>query len=68
MDEHEIMAAVLAGPDAIIAADPAGLIVYWNPAAERIFGYSTADAVGRLVGSDHPGAAAGPALAGLASR
>ena len=33
--------------DAIIAADPAGSIVLWNPAAERIFGYTKGEALGR---------------------
>lgn len=33
--------------DAIIAADEEGTIFFWNPGAERIFGYTSADAVGR---------------------
>ena len=33
--------------DAIIAADKEGAIRFWNPGAERIFGYSRAEAVGR---------------------
>ena len=33
--------------DAIIAADREGTIAFWNPGAERIFGYSRAEAVGR---------------------
>jgi PAS domain S-box-containing protein len=33
--------------DAIIAADKEGTIIFWNPGAERIFGFSTAEAVGR---------------------
>jgi len=33
--------------DAIIAADKEGTIIFWNPGAERVFGYSTAEAVGR---------------------
>ncbi|EDP63503.1 multi-sensor hybrid histidine kinase [alpha proteobacterium BAL199] len=32
--------------DAIIAFDPAGTIVAWNPAAERLFGIVTTDAIG----------------------
>jgi PAS domain S-box-containing protein len=35
------------GSDAIVAADQAGIISFWNPGAERIFGYTSADAVGR---------------------
>jgi PAS domain S-box-containing protein len=33
--------------DAIIAADRDGVIHFWNPGAERIFGYSRDEAVGR---------------------
>ena len=36
-----------AAGDAIIAAGPDGSIVFWNPAAERIFGYSESEALGR---------------------
>jgi PAS domain S-box-containing protein len=33
--------------EAIIAADREGIICFWNPGAERIFGYAAADATGR---------------------
>ena len=33
--------------DAIVAADRNGLIRFWNPGAERIFGFSSAEAVGQ---------------------
>jgi PAS domain S-box-containing protein len=33
--------------DAIIAADRAGIIVFWNPGAERIFGYESGSAIGQ---------------------
>ena len=33
--------------DAIIAADRDGLITFWNPGAERIFGHSAGEAVGQ---------------------
>jgi PAS domain S-box-containing protein len=33
--------------DAIIAADRDGVITYWNPGAERIFGHPAVEAVGR---------------------
>jgi PAS domain S-box-containing protein len=46
MDEALIAAAVLSGPDAIIAADSAGVITYWNAGAQRIFGFTAAQAVG----------------------
>ena len=34
-------------PDAIIYADANGLIGFWNKGAERIFGFSEADALGQ---------------------
>jgi PAS domain S-box-containing protein len=33
--------------DAIVAADRDGLIRFWNPGAERIFGYSASEAEGQ---------------------
>jgi PAS domain S-box-containing protein len=40
--------AVLATPaDAIVASDAEGVVRYWNPGAERIFGYAGAEALGR---------------------
>jgi PAS domain S-box-containing protein len=36
-----------AAADAIIAARADGAIVFWNPAAERIFGFSYAEALGQ---------------------
>lgn len=43
MDFEKLVAA--AG-DAIVVADPQGKILLWNPAAERIFGFSEAEALG----------------------
>src|SRR5512145_2456646 len=34
-------------PDAILVADPEGIIHYWNLGAEQIFGYSAVEAVGQ---------------------
>jgi PAS domain S-box-containing protein len=34
-------------PTAIVISDPEATIVAWNPAAERLFGYTEAEAVGR---------------------
>lgn len=46
----EIAARVVdATSDAVVAADRQGKIVYWNPAAERIFGRSREEAVGNHV-------------------
>lgn len=33
--------------DAIMVSDPAGIITLWNPAAERIFGYTEEEAIGQ---------------------
>lgn len=33
--------------DAVIASDPGGAITMWNPAAERIFGFTRAEALGQ---------------------
>ncbi len=33
--------------DGVIVCDPDGAIVYWNDAADRIFGWSAAEAIGR---------------------
>src|SRR5688572_8789095 len=38
---------VQAAGDAIIAADPEGRILSWNPAAERIFGFAAREALGQ---------------------
>jgi len=35
-----------AAGDAIVAADAEGRIIFWNPAAERIFGYASSEAIG----------------------
>lgn len=34
-------------PDAVVCADPQGLVTFWNKAAERIFGFSEPEAVGK---------------------
>ena len=44
----ELGAAVLGSAgDAVIAADAAGVILFWNPGAERIFGFTAAEAIGQ---------------------
>jgi PAS domain S-box-containing protein len=35
--------------DAVIVADASGTIVYWNGAAERVFGWSAGEAVGQTL-------------------
>jgi len=43
----DLGALVAAIGDAIVVCDAAGAIVLWNPAAERLFGFSENEAVGR---------------------
>ena len=38
---------VEAAGDAVIVADASGAITLWNPASERMFGYTEAEALGR---------------------
>jgi PAS domain S-box-containing protein len=45
---HTLGEAILSTQsDAIVGADKQGLIIFWNPGAERIFGYSSAEAIGQ---------------------
>lgn len=43
-DRLERLVADLA--DAVVIADPQGVIVYWNPAATTLFGWTAAEAIG----------------------
>jgi PAS domain S-box-containing protein len=46
--EHELAQALLHSmSDAIVASDSDGRISFWNPGAERIFGFSRAEAIGQ---------------------
>ena len=45
--EARLRALAESAMDAIIMMDPQGLISFWNPAAERILGYRTDEAVGQ---------------------
>ncbi|MGE2691494.1 PAS domain-containing protein [Mycolicibacterium pulveris] len=47
MDEASIAAAIMSGPDAIIAADSEGVVTFWNAGAQRIFGFTADEAVGQ---------------------
>ena len=47
MDDADRLRTLLASlPDALVVADTSGVIRTWNAAAERLFGYSAAEAVG----------------------
>lgn len=43
----DVSGLVAAIGDAVVVSDAEGLITVWNPAAERIFGFSEAEALGR---------------------
>ncbi|MGH2973829.1 MAG: SpoIIE family protein phosphatase [Solirubrobacterales bacterium] len=58
MDErHHLAQVVRSTQDAVLSKDLGGYITSWNPAAERLYGYSESEAVGRhvslLVPADH---------------
>jgi protein-histidine pros-kinase len=36
-------------PDAVVALEPEGRVLWWNKTAEKLFGWTAAEAVGRLV-------------------
>jgi diguanylate cyclase (GGDEF)-like protein/PAS domain S-box-containing protein len=44
---RRLAATVAASPDAIISADLNGSIINWNAGAERLYGYTAQDAIGR---------------------
>src|SRR5262245_15066405 len=44
-----LAAIVESSDDAIVGKDLNGVIVTWNPGAERLFGYKTAEAVGKSI-------------------
>lgn len=46
-DDTTLACLVDAMADAVIVADADGAIVYWNTAAERIFGWTATEAVGQ---------------------
>jgi PAS domain S-box-containing protein len=55
---HQHMAEVVRGSqDAVLSKDLDGIVTSWNPAAEHMYGYSAAEAIGRhisfLVPADH---------------
>jgi PAS domain S-box-containing protein len=49
------LAAIVAhSPSAMVSLSPTGIIQSWNPAAERLFGYSASEAIGRSVQMFYP--------------
>ncbi|MDE2296429.1 MAG: PAS domain S-box protein [Gammaproteobacteria bacterium] len=49
LDDRQLRALLDAAPDAIVAADADGVIVYVNAQAERLFGYGRAQMIGQGV-------------------
>ena len=49
-ERAELAAIVASSDDAIIGYTPEGVITSWNAGAEKLYGYSAAEAVGRSVG------------------
>jgi PAS domain S-box-containing protein len=47
--EHLFVAAVQSSDDAIVTMTLDGRVTTWNPAAERLFGYSAEEAVGSSI-------------------
>jgi PAS domain S-box-containing protein len=47
--ERRFHAVAEAAQDAIVVVDANGAVEYWNPAAQRIFGYTEAEAFGRPI-------------------
>ena len=65
----QIARAILqSSADAVIAADHRGTIQFWNPGAERLFGYHADEAVGRSLDIIYPRDAACSALGRLSAR
>ncbi len=60
------MSMAAATPDAIVCADDAGTITFWNEAAERMFGYAKREAIGRPLTLIVPAAFRGGHEAGMA--
>src|SRR4029079_472738 len=48
--EHQLAAIVRCTDYAVLALSPDGIIETWNGGAERIFGYSAQEVVGRSIG------------------
>jgi PAS domain S-box-containing protein len=52
--EHELAMIVQSAREAIVGWTPDGLVASWNPAAERLFGIATTDAIGRTLANMLP--------------
>ncbi len=48
-EKHYLEALIASTPGGIVVIDPEGRVKRWSPAAERIFGYTAAEALGRNI-------------------
>ena len=65
LDDSTLAGLISGLADAVVVADAAGTICFWNAAAERTFGWSADEGRRRLARPHHPGAPARAALGGL---
>lgn len=50
-DEHRYLAALVAQmSESVIVVDPVGVVTLWSPGAERLYGWTAAEAMGRPIG------------------
>jgi diguanylate cyclase (GGDEF)-like protein/PAS domain S-box-containing protein len=66
----DLAAIVQSSDDAIVSLSPEGLIESWNPGAERLYGYTPAEAIGRPISIVEPRGRPGetPAVLALVRR
>lgn len=47
LSDEQVRGFIESAPDAVIVADPAGTIVFWNAGAEQMLGFAAAEAIGQ---------------------
>jgi PAS domain S-box-containing protein len=67
LENSKLLAAIVEhSNDAIIAKTPDGIVTYWNPAAERMYGYSSEEMLGQSIDQLSPEGRAGEIISILA--